>query len=115
MSWKAAEHGVLLYLTTAAAHKRSRRQSAISNSRKLFQYAASPFQELELTRSTAGEKNPFTFNAFLLFETSQVKNFSLPVGNMYFSMMTFSGMTRRKKKNVLLLLLDSALEALFEQ
>lgn len=80
--FRVDEHDASLCIETAAAHARDRKQSATSNGRAFYLYAALLLQELKSTHSTACEKHLLNFNAVLLTKTPMTKISSLPVRKM---------------------------------
>lgn len=79
---EADEHDMLLYIETVPAHTQSRKQNAILNVCAFYLSAASHFQELRDTHSTASEKHQLGFEDFLSTKIPQTRTSSLPVKQM---------------------------------
>lgn len=63
---RADEPGVLLCIEAAVPHTRGHKQNAAFNNRAVYSYAAFLLRELRKMDSTACEKCPIHFDAFLL-------------------------------------------------
>lgn len=80
---RADEHDVPLYIETEAEHTRGQKQNATFISHAFYSFATSLLQGLRSIHSTACEKYPTSFNAFLLVKIPQTRTSALPVREVY--------------------------------
>lgn len=95
------EDGALLFIKAAAADTRDRKQTATFNGRALSSYAASLFQELKRSHSTACKKHPLSSNVFSPAEVLQTRTSSLPSKKMYWNRISVFSYGQAKKKATL--------------
>lgn len=92
--WRTDEYDVVLYIESAAAHTRSKKQNRHIGT-------ASLLQEPRSRHSVVCDGVPLSFDAFLLTKTLQTTTFQLPVKKMYFSTVSpFSCAPADKKKTL---------------